>query len=208
MVKGVFSRGGRSGIKPVELGRRLLREIDLHRHVDAKGQRVVPNVFQFRLSQADHAHLSQHGDLLRRELAETAREYARSEGYTFTGAVNVELSADPSLKAGKLEITSRLEDTGGFSSHASLRLVSGERIALGDEPISIGRMPDCTIPLDDSNVSRRHCEVRRGVSGYVAVDLGSTNGTKVNGVKIEGEHVLLHGDIVGVGNVHMTFEAS
>lgn len=207
MVKGVFSRGSRSGIKPVELGRRLLREIDDHRHIDAKGDRVVPNSFTFSVSQRDHALLTQHGDLLLRELAETAREYARSEGYKFTGAVTVQITADPDAKPGRIGVRSQVQDTGGFSSHASLRFASGERLPLGTEAVSVGRMPDCTIPLDDTNVSRRHCEIRRGASGYVVVDLGSTNGTKVNGVKIEGEHVLLHGDIVGVGNVHLTFEA-
>ena len=50
MVEGVFSRGSRSSIRPVELGRRVLREMDDHRSVDVKGRRIVPNVFAVRLS--------------------------------------------------------------------------------------------------------------------------------------------------------------
>ena len=55
MVTGVFSRGSRSTIRPVELGRRLLREMDDHRSVDVKGRRIVPNAFTIVLSAKDHA---------------------------------------------------------------------------------------------------------------------------------------------------------
>ena len=205
MVKGVFSRGSRSGIKPVELGRRLLREIDDHRHIDAKGDRVVPNSLTFTLSQRDHALLAQHGDLLLRELAETAREYARSEGYKFTGAVTVQITADPEAKPGRIGVRSQVQDTGGFASHASLRFVSGERLPLGADAVSVGRMPDCTIPLDDTNVSRRHCEIRRGASGYVVVDLGSTNGSILNGIRVTSPQPLQIGDRLQVGQT--LFEA-
>jgi len=50
--------------------------------------------------------------------------------------------------------------------------------------------------------------VRPAGSGYVLVDLGSTNGTKVNGIRIQGERMLNDGDIVSVGNTHLRFEAS
>ncbi len=55
MVEGVFSRGSHSSIRPVELGRRLLREMDDNRSVDVKGRRIVPNDFSFKLSAKDHA---------------------------------------------------------------------------------------------------------------------------------------------------------
>ncbi len=62
--------------------------------------------------------------------------------------------------------------------------------------------------MNDPNVSRQHCAVRAAGSGYVVVDLGSTNGTKVNGVRIEGEHSLDDSDIISVGGLHLRFEAS
>ena len=55
MVEGVFSRSGKSSIRPIELGRRLVREMDDHRSVDVKGRRIVPNQFQFHISPRDHA---------------------------------------------------------------------------------------------------------------------------------------------------------
>ena len=103
MVEGVFSRGSRSSIRPVELGRRLLREIDDHRSVDVKGRRIVPNAFTITLSAKDHAGFADIDEALNAELCETAREYARSEGYHFMGAVSVELVVDNSGDLAALE---------------------------------------------------------------------------------------------------------
>ena len=85
MVEGVFSRGSHSSIRPVELGRRLLREMDENRSIDVKGQRIVPNDFSFQLSGKDHAGFSEIDEALNNELCETAREYARAEGFHFMG---------------------------------------------------------------------------------------------------------------------------
>lgn len=208
MVEGVFSRGSKSSIRPVELGRRLLREIDDHRSVDVKGRRIVPNSFVISLSPRDHAGFADIDDALNAELCETAREYARSEGYHFMGNVTVELVVDNEMKPGRFTVVSRMKESGGGVGVGSLVLPSGERVALGADATSIGRLPDCTIPLADTNISRKHCEVRPSSKGYVVVDLGSTNGTKVNGLRIQGEHALEDGDIVSVGSTHLRFEAS
>ncbi|MFM8484464.1 MAG: FHA domain-containing protein [Actinomycetota bacterium] len=87
----------------------------------------------------------------------------------------------------------------------------------------IGRLPECDITFDDSNLSRRHAEismddtrnsdtsiddVRKVDSGtrYVVTDLGSTNGTKVNGSRISAPHALRSGDVITVGLYSITFE--
>ena len=87
-------------------------------------------------------------------------------------------------------------------------LPSGQRISLGDRPVTVGRLSECTIPLNDQNVSRRHAEIRPGRGAYVVTDLGSTNGTMVNGARIGGEHRLTDGDIVSFGSTYVRFEAS
>jgi hypothetical protein len=208
MVEGVFSRGSRSSIRPVELGRRLLREMDDHRSVDVKGRRIVPNMFTIVLSPRDHAGFADIDEALNSELCETAREYARSEGYHFMGNVSVELTIDNAMKPGRFTVTSRMKESGGGAGVGSLVLPSGERVALGQRVVTIGRLPDCTVPVNDTNVSRRHCEVRPVSTGYLVADLGSTNGTKVNGLRIQGEQALDDGDIVSVGSTHLRFEAS
>ncbi|MCB9382937.1 MAG: DUF3662 and FHA domain-containing protein [Ilumatobacteraceae bacterium] len=208
MVTGVFSRGSRATIRPVELGRRLLREMDDHRSVDVRGRRIVPNVFLFTLSPRDHAGFADIDEALVAELAETAREYARAEGYHFMGPVAVEMVVDNALKAGRFTVTSRMKEGGGGSGAGALVLPSGERVEIGQRAVSVGRLPECTIPLNDANVSRRHCEIHAVGSAFVVVDSGSTNGTKVNGLRIQGEHVLSDEDIISVGSTHLRFEAS
>ena len=208
MVEGVFSRGSRSSIRPIELGRRLLREMDDHRSVDVKGRRIVPNVFTFTLSPRDHAGFADIDEALVAELGETAREYARAEHYHFMGPVAIELIVDNSLKPGRFTVASRMKEGGGGVGAGSLVLPSGERITIGQRTITVGRLPECTIPVSDANVSRRHCEIRPSGSQFVVADLGSTNGTKVNGLRIQGEHALSDADIISVGNTHIRFEAS
>ena len=72
MVEGTFSRIFRSGIRPVELGRRLVREMDDNRSVDVRGRTLVPNHFTVELSEADHEQFAEVGESLERELAEAA----------------------------------------------------------------------------------------------------------------------------------------
>ena len=71
----------------------------------------------------------------------------------------------------------------------------------------IGRAPECNIQLGDTNVSRRHAEIRPRGTGYALVDLGSTNGVRVNGLRVA-EQVLIDGDEILIGNTRMIFEAS
>jgi len=215
MVEGVFSRGSRSGIRPVELGRRLLREMDDHRSVDVKGRRIVPNGFVFHLSARDHEGFADYEEALQNELAETAREYSRTEGYHFVGPVTVELTVDAEQKPGRFTVTTRLRPASGTAGVGStggaaagvLITPTGERLSPREGTITIGRLPECTVPVNDSNVSRRHCEVRMSGGVIIIVDLGSTNGTKVNGVRIQGEHPLVDGDVVSVGILDLRFEA-
>jgi pSer/pThr/pTyr-binding forkhead associated (FHA) protein len=105
-------------------------------------------------------------------------------------------------------VTSRLREGGSGGGSASLILPSGERVELSDRIVTIGRLPDCTIALPDANVSRKHTEVHHRDRTFVIVDLGSTNGTKINGTRIDGERTLTDGDIVSVGSTHLRFEAT
>ena len=210
MVTGVFSRGSRTHIRPIELGRRLVREMDDQRSVDVKGRRVVPNDFVVQLSPKDFEGFTEIADVLQTELVEAAREYARSEGYHFLGPVKVELAVDDTQKPGRFDVlaTLRQGDDGVAPGAAALVLPSGQRVELGDTPVTVGRLSECTIPLNDSNVSRRHAEIRPNRQNFVVVDLGSTNGTMVNGTRIYGETVLSDGDIISFGSTYVRFEAS
>lgn len=207
MVEGVFRRS-RNSIRPIELGRRLIREMDDHRSVDVKGQRIVPNDFVVLLSAGDHAGFADIEDALRTELVEACREYAREEGYHFMGPVAVELRVDNSLKAGRFGIASHIKQAEPGRRPGTVVMPSGERIELADETVRIGRLADCGIILADGNTSRHHAQITRSGSGFVITDLGSTNGTFVNGQRLVADHRLNDGDIITVGSANLRFEAS
>lgn len=207
MVEGTFSRLFRSSVKPVEFGRKLQREMDAHRSVGVDGRTIVPNWYRFTIAPGDHDQLADILGTLRRELADAAREHARDERYSFVGPVEVVVEADPGLRTGVLDVESRFVEAEGGLPPGSLLLPTGDRVPLGEYVVTIGRQSDCTIVLADPNVSRRHAEIRPSGDGFVVVDLGSTNGTKVNGARVA-EHHLSDGDELRFGNTVIHFEAS
>ena len=208
MVDGVFFRRSKGSIRPIELGRRLVREMDDNRSVDVKGRRMVPNVYTVILSEDDHAGFHDIEDALVTELSEAAREYAREEGYHFMGPVKVELAVDENLRSGRFVIESQLRQAATGPGMGTLVLPSGNRVDLGESLITIGRLPECTISINDANISRNHAQVKATASAYFVVDLGSTNGTMVNGLRVNGEQRLHAGDIISIGSTHLRFEAS
>lgn len=207
LVEGTFARVFRSGLRPVEVGRRLVRELSDGRSVDVRGRVVVPNHFTVRLSKTDHEEFADIHDSLCHELAETAREHAREEGYVFMGPVGVDLAVDPRMRTGAFAIDARLREGRGGTGAGSLLLPTGERLELDEHTVTIGRMPNSTIVLADPNVSRNHAEIRTHGTGWVLVDLGSTNGSRVNGGRIA-SHELHDGDELQFGNTRIRFEAS
>lgn len=207
LVEGVFAKTFRSGLQPVELGRRLAREMDLRRTVSVNGL-VAPNRFEILLNPTDAERFASFMDALKRELVEAAREHARTERYSFLGPVSVELAVDEHLTAGMYSIKASLQEQPGGGPIGALGLADGKRIQLNDESVVIGRLPECDIALPDPNVSRRHAEVRRHGNEFVVVDLGSTNGTKVNGTHVSGERRLHDGDEISVGATIIRFEGS
>lgn len=206
IVEGVFRRP-RHSIRPIELGRRLIREMDDHRSVDVKGQRIVPNDFVVLLSPDDHSEFADIEGALVTELVEACREYAREEGYQFMGPVRVELRIDNELRSGRFGIASQLRQADDGARPGTIVMPSGDRIELTDETL-IGRLNDCGIVITDGNTSRHHARINRSGSGFVIADLNSTNGTFVNGDALVADHRLADGDIITVGSVSLRFEAS
>jgi len=207
LVEGAFARAFKSGLRPVELGRRIVREMDDNRSVGVRGRTVVPNAFTVHLSSSDLAQFEGVQDSLARELGDAAREHARDENYGFMGPVEVELVVDDRLHTGGFQIVGRMVEGEGGAGAGSIVLPNGERFALTESIITIGRHPDSNLVLADPNVSRNHAEIRPQGEQFVVVDLGSTNGTRVNGVRVDSQ-VLRDGDEVAFGNTRMRFEAS
>lgn len=207
MVEGAFARVFRSGLRPVEIGRRLTREMDDSRSIGVRGNTVVANDFTVNLSQQDADEFAEVGDSMRRNLAELAREHAREESYEFMGPIAVHFEVDTRMRVGSFSIEGRLREGDGGAGAGSLVLPNGDRFVLGETIITIGRVPESVITLEDPNVSRNHAEIRPQGGAFVLADLGSTNGTKINGVKVS-ERVLQDGDEMTFGATTFRFEAS
>ena len=87
----------------------------------------------------------------------------------------------------------------------ALLVGEGRRNVLGGNRVVVGRSREADIVLADPNVSRRHAELRRDESGWQVVDLGSTNGIKVNGRRVD-QAGLSPGDQITIGVTDLTFE--
>jgi hypothetical protein len=180
--------------------------MDLHRRVGVRGL-IAPNAFAVTLSPADVSRFTNFIDALSRELSDAAREHARIESYSFVGPVEVEIYEGSNLKPGRFTVAAEVRESEDGGYLAELILPDGRRVSVGTEPLVIGRLPECDVVLADSNVSRRHAELRRKGDGVFVTDLGSTNGTRVNGTPVR-EQLLTSGDEVSVGSTRLIFEMS
>jgi Protein of unknown function (DUF3662)/FHA domain len=206
LVEGTFAKAFRSGVEPVEIGRKIVRAVDAGTRLGVSGARVAPNNIAVYLAPSDLDHFESYAEALARDLAEATRTHAKEEGYRFLGPVTVALVGEDALRAGDVDVAAEIAAQEG-GRVGSLLLPDGGRIPLGDEPAVIGRLPDCAVTLNDPRVSRHHAEVRPYGDGFVVADLGSMNGTTVNGVAVR-EQPLADGDAIGVGSTTIRFEAS
>jgi len=203
LVEGAFAKAFRGELQPVEIGRRLTREMDLHRTVTVRGL-IAPNMFDVHVSHQDYERFGNFVDVLSRELVDAAKEHAKSERYLFVGPVEVTIGWSPDLSPNTFDIASETREGEDLPSHWIV-LPDGRRVGIGADVVTIGRLPECAIVLTDPNASRRHAQLRREGEHVVLVDLGSTNGTKVNGTRVR-EQRLTSGDQITIGTTTLRFE--
>jgi len=99
-----------------------------------------------------------------------------------------------------------LEEAATVRSQRALLIYGGRRLVVGPRGATLGRSRDCDIVVDDANVSRQHAELRPRGGGWVLSDLGSTNGTRLNGRSIQTPEVVRPGDEIELGASLITFE--
>ncbi|MFN8159338.1 MAG: DUF3662 and FHA domain-containing protein [Candidatus Nanopelagicales bacterium] len=218
MVNGAFARAFKAEVQPVEIAAALQREMDDRAAVVSRGRTVVPNVFSVELSPHDHDRLSVYSSTLTEELAGMVREYAEEQRYTFVGGIEVTLGRDEDLETGLFRVLSEAR-AGVASTPQGARVPAAPPEGVGQprlvvdgvaHPLTravtrIGRGTDVDLRVDDPGVSRHHAEILLGRE-VVLRDLGSTNGTYVDGVQV-GETALHDGAVVQVGGTRLTFKA-
>lgn len=221
-IEGLFTKAFRTGLQPVELATRILKEMEANKTVGVK-EVWVPNGYIFYLSQPDRDRFSGTEKHLRRELEQVVKEAAAERGWVLVGPPEVQFQTDPTLKQGEFACEPLLIEgptTGSAAVQAEqgpagrpdrgaeLILIEkgkpGKAFPLTKERVIIGRLGESDLVLSDPGVSRRHAEVRREDRTYVIADLGSTNGTMVNEATI-GERELEEGDRITVGRTVLEF---
>lgn len=221
LVRGAFSTGSRSQVQPLEIASALRKELDNRSLVLSQGRTLAPNVFTARLSDSDFDLAQQWGSALAEELCDVVIAHVNSQQYSLQGPVRVSFEHDPELKAGVFEIDSAIEKQAaarrpaGPASAAAPRHqparyqpileIDGQRYSINAGSIILGRSSEADILIDDTGVSRRHLEIRTQNGGVYAVDLGSTNGSYVNGQRIRGEAELTDGSLITMGRSRITF---
>ncbi len=196
-----FSRTFKAALQPIEIGTRIVREIDLTRRLSSQGP-ISPNEVRAWIAPGDAERFEGFQKALIAELEETVRQHAISEGFSFVGPVKVEIFVDDDLKVGDLEV--QTEFIGG-ESQPRLLANDGRSFVVDDRPLVIGRSPDVEVVINDSGVSRRHAEVWRTTEGVAIRDLQSTNGTFVNGHRISAVSLSPRDDVT-IGTLHFRIE--
>src|SRR5579875_3742141 len=107
MVEGVFARAFRGGLQPVEIGRRLTREMDLRRTMAPRGT-LAPNEFVVVMSPSDRARFAAIEDELVEELIAVAKDHAEVERYSFLGPVTVVMETDDQLGPGMVLVSGEM----------------------------------------------------------------------------------------------------
>lgn len=204
LVESVFARASKKGVEPVEMGRRMIREMERSRRL-GMGSEIVPNRFSLHISMEDADQLSTIINSVRQELLRLISDTASGDGYRFVGPLDVQIEADESLKLGNFYVEASFLEEPDFEERMLLVIPGGKKVTVSEGVMVIGRMPGCSIVIDDPRVSRKHAEiVRRDLQAFVR-DLGSTNGTYLNGERLVGEVPLSSGDQMTFGATRLVF---
>jgi hypothetical protein len=119
-VEGLFARAFRSGVQPVELGKRLVREVEDGRTVGVN-RVYVPNVYVYELSPADRDRFADYEQALGLELAALAVETARERDWAMLGPARVEFETADDLEQGRFRLSSRVEAAEAEADYAAGR---------------------------------------------------------------------------------------
>jgi len=255
LVEGTFSRAFKSEVRPVEIARKLAREMEEHKSYSVS-RMYAPNEYRVYLSPRDRERFAEEEDYLISELAGYLLEHARRENLALRSRPVVQFITDERLGLGEFGIQTRtsapppghaqqggthpphpphqpesppihapgqeaggrtmiystaermaeqLQEPARSEQRTALLLMDGKRVVIGSAGATMGRSRQCEVMVDDPNVSRQHAEIRPRGGSWVVTDLGSTNGSRLNGRRLEQPTVLKPGDEIELGTTTLTF---
>ncbi|MHB8986014.1 MAG: FhaA domain-containing protein [Eubacteriales bacterium] len=234
LIEGFFKEKSGGRLEPVDIARRLFREMRDKKKVSISSV-YVPNEYIISINPSDLEKMSALIKKLAEEMEAYIREKSVAKKYILTGRPAVRIEPGEEIPPGELLIDSafsapqpeepgkeKMEQTQTFKPlklkepalrpepnnllEVSAGPERGKIFVLKKLPAVIGRSPGCDIVLNDSAISRRHARMDRQGGTYYVDDLDSTNGTSVNGAKIAGSVRLSPGDEITVGTTVFLFK--
>jgi hypothetical protein len=201
-VNGAFAKTFKSGLQPIEITAALRRELDTKAAVVARDRILVPNRFTVRLARNDYERMTAIGVTLIDELTQLVQTHAAAQRYQFSGGISIALAEDPHLTEGVVQIDS--VSVKGTVAWTPVLDVAGKRYPILKSRTIIGRGSDADITVDDTGTSRKHVEILWDGTRAQVNDLGSTNGSQLDGQKVT-KAPLPPDSVITIGRTRIVF---
>ncbi len=231
LVERSFTRLFRSRLQPIEIAKKIVREMEAGRVVGVSSV-LVPNDYQVSLSPEDFATFASIRGALEGEMASYVAQAVADHRYTTVEPPLVSIVCDDALHPRQVVVTGRLHESHQAAAPATERLnptqtmprapvaekamrpvgMPGEAyLSVGDltyplsvQRVAVGRGLENTIVIEDRRVSRLHAVLVSSGGNWSVRDEGSTNGTFLNNRRVT-QHALRNGDQLSLGGLEMVF---
>ena len=230
VVEGSVQRLFRSPVQPAEIARRLERAMESQQAISVD-RVIVPAFYRAFLNPEDFKAFEPIQESLEREMANYLSDLANERGFSLLEHPLVDVAPDPAVSRRNIQVVAEMSagpsTTGPRDfDHTQVISTAGALAARGqataqlvletpDGPhvfpletnlVTIGRGLNNDLIVEDPRVSRQHAQIRYKSRRYFIGDLGSTNGTYVNGTALTRDHTLRDGDVVSLGGLEMRFQ--
>jgi hypothetical protein len=224
MVEGSVARMFGSPVQPAEIAKRLERAMESQQKISVR-RVIVPNMYRVFLNPRDFAAFEPMRGDLEREMGNYLSELAAEREFTMLEHPHVELAEDASVPRRTIQVVAEIaqpgSDPGTQVMSATIQMEAQQQsnsraLLLHETPkgvhpiplettlLTLGRGLNNDIVLEDARVSRHHAQLRYKTRRFWVTDLGSTNGTFVNGEPVS-ETALRNGDILSLGGLELKF---
>ncbi len=230
VVEGSVQRLFRSPVQPAEIARRLERAMESQQAISVD-RVIVPAFYRAFLNPEDFRAFEPIQESLEREMSNYLRELAHERGFSLLEHPFVDVAPDPAVPRRGIQVVAEMSagpGGGAQPGHDSTQVISSVGAPTGRAPmtaqlvletpdgphvfpletnlVTIGRGLNNDLIVEDARVSRQHSQIRLKSRRYFLGDLGSTNGTYLNGAQVTTDQVLHDGDTVSFGGLEMRFQ--
>ena len=202
LVGGVFAKTFTSGVHPIEIVAAIKKEMDATSRSITRTRVLAPYLFHVGLSSSDFQRLGKLGPEFVSEIRQTLEDYRMLRGYSCQEPVAILLEEKLTLAEGMVDVRS---DRAGSVVWVPTLTWNSVRYPLTRKSTILGRGTDSDVHVVTPGVSRHHAEIRWNGKRCEVVDLGSTNGTTLDGEKVT-RAALPDSCTLGVGRARILFE--